>query len=244
MLEPSYSAEWTVRPESPISTFSLFMASLDRQTNPLFFSLVTQSKLNGLNEEYQLVKSRVGLAREWLDVDDMDELEEEREPEVTELKMPTKETKTKPKIEIISSIDADEESSAPQSDLERLLNRISELEASGIEMTDEELAEALGVPVPEFAGDLQPFPDQEGMVEITEIEKDDGSVESFVRPKVGAKKQIDSKMKKVVSPMIQERVDEDTRDIVSPMVVDDAPKEEEQPKRVSKFKAMREQNRG
>lgn len=190
------------------------------------------------------MKSRVGLARDWLEVDTNEELEDESEPVLSELKMPTTQAKTKPKIEIISSTDTDEGSDKPDADRQRLLDKIRELEESGIEMTDEELAEALGVPIPEFPGDLRPVADQEGMVEITEVENDDGSVESFVRPKVGAKRQIDSKMKKVVAPMIQERNIDDGRDVVAPMVIADEPKEEEQPKRVSKFKAMREQGRG
>lgn len=197
-----------------------------------------------MNEEYKHVKSRVGLARDWLEVDMDDELENESEPTLSELKMPATKTTTKPKIEIISSTNVEDDSTNSNTGKHALLDRIRELEASGIEMTDEELAEALGVPIPEFPGDLRPVADHEGMVEITEVENADGSIESFVRPKASSKQHIESKMKKVVAPMIQERNVDDGRDIVAPMVVADEPKEDEPPKRVSKFKAMREQNRG
>ena len=189
--------------------------------------------------------SRVGLARQWLEVDNADELEPENETDMKELKMPTVQTKTKPKIEVISSVDDEEEVSKEDTAREVLLKRIRELEESGVEMTDEELAEVLGVPVPEFPGDLHPIAEHEGMVEIVEHEKPDGTIESHVTAKGGARKPIDSKMKKVVSPIIQERIEDDGRDIISPMVVkDESKEEEEQPKRVSRFKAMREQNRG
>lgn len=208
-----------------------------------------------MDAEYKLVTSRVGLAKQWLEVDTPEESVSAATQSLTELKMPGgSQTKTKPKIEIISSVDAEEASepmksdfSTSENDRELLLAKIRELEARGVDMTEEELAAALGVPVPEFPGDLVPIPDQEGIVEIMEHEKLDGTVESFLTPKGGAQQKIiDSKMKKVIAPVIVERNtdaddESDARDMMPPMFPAEqtTQTQDEAPKRVSRFKAMR-----
>jgi len=233
---------------------------------------VTQSKLDDLEAEYRLVKSRVGLAREWLEVkkgDSFDYGEEETAEEIdtSELKLPgssssSSSSSSKPKIEVLTSVDHPLSTSdiEAQNELDRRRARIRELEATGVDLTEEELSRVLGVPNPNFPGDLQPMLDtataDSGVVDITEHHKPDGTVETYLTPKGGASRRmiIESKSKKVMTPLIQERSMEDdstTNDrvvmtgIMSPMKMDSEPPQstEEAPRRVSKFKAMREQNR-
>lgn len=213
---------------------------------------VTKQKVEELNQEFGLIKSRIGLATQWLEVDgDEDDEYGEMAQGLSELKLPES-TGRKGRIEVLSSTEHPEPSSglddARETELAKRRAKIRELEASGADLTDEQLAEVLGVPIPDFPGDQQPMLDESGVVEITEYFKPDGTVESYLTPKGGSNrpgKPVSQSMK----PIIRETTldEQDDRQIV-PMLQSNTSlaqtPAEEAPKKVSKFKAMRQtQNR-
>lgn len=233
-------------------TFQIRLNPLTQQILTRFWLIlesVTNDKLNGLNGEYDLIKSRVGLAKQWLEVDEHPEYEQDaKEEQLTELRLPQKQG-PKPKIEIITSTNT-EGSNQYLDSVERMLEirraRIRELERMDEEMSEEELAAILGAPIPDFPGDQKLLPDetQANIVEILEHYKPDGTVETFLTPK-GGKPTIHSKTKQVLTPMIMEHTAEKPQDVVTmvPSPSESGLSSSEPPKRVSKFKAMREANR-
>jgi hypothetical protein len=200
----------------------------------------TQNKLDALQDEYKLVTSRVGLARQWLEVDgDNEDFEAETDAPLPELGLP-KPTGPKPLIEVISSSYIPDEDAGEVELAQRRL-KIRELEASGVEMTDEELARVLGVPLPDYpSGPLQSL-DQTGLIEIQEFEQANGAIEVRLNPLKGQSSKIASR---APVPAIKEH-DSEEKVVLSPMLPPTGQEEraESPPKRVSRFKQMREQNR-
>lgn len=187
-----------------------------------------------------MISSRVGLARQWLEVDgEEDEEEVPDNAELPDLGLP-KPTGPKPKIEVISSTE-DTSEDIDAGELAQRRAKIKELEQSGIELTDEELAKMLGVSVPDFPSDTISSLDQGGLIEIQEYERPDGTVEAKLNPLKG----ITAKSGPIATPvMVQEHVAEE-KVVLSPMLPqrDNEEREASPPKRVSKFKQLREQNR-
>lgn len=215
-----------------------------------------------MEQEYRLVKSRVGLAREWLEVkhDENfgDALEEETIDTEATLKLPAQvslefsKPGQKPKIEVISSVDAEEPTEIEtENELERRRRRIRELEASGVDLTEEELVRLLGVsPASDSGASGELAAEDAGVVEIVEHHKPDGTVETTLTPKGGAfAKPAKISKKTAAAPFVVERTDEeDDKDkVVMTGIMGRStatqPETDEPPKRVSKFKAMQNQNR-